>query len=126
MIFEKFILGMYKKSLLTRNDPDGTVFYFGKEDFDGLECEDLSFPGDKGQRLAAHLYFKGEKRTDRLIMFEHGMSHGGHAAYITEIAEFETYIKSNYNVSNATACAINYTYTTKLTQDKKSQRMIIN
>ena len=40
--------------------------------------------------------------------------------------EFESYIKSNYNVSNATACAINYTYNTRLSQDKKSQRMIIN
>ena len=40
--------------------------------------------------------------------------------------DFESYIKSNYNVSNATACAINYTHTIRLTQDKKSQRMIIN
>ena len=40
--------------------------------------------------------------------------------------EFETYIKSNYNVPNATACGINYTYTTRLTQDKKSKVSIKN
>ena len=40
--------------------------------------------------------------------------------------EFESYIKSNYNVPNAAACGINYTYNTRLSQDKKSQRMIIN
>ena len=40
--------------------------------------------------------------------------------------EFETYIKSNYNVPNATACGINYTYTTRLTQDRKSKVSIKN
>ena len=84
MIFEKQIVGMYKKTLLKRHDPDGTLYYFSKEDFPGLCSEEYSFPGHKGQRLAAYLYYRGEKRTDRLIMFEHGMG-SGHAAYMQEI-----------------------------------------
>lgn len=40
--------------------------------------------------------------------------------------DFESYIKSNYIVPSSTACGIHYTYNTRLTQDKKSQRMIIN
>ena len=85
MIFEKKVLGIYKKTLLTRNDPDGTVFYFGKEDFPALSCNDYVFFGDKGQKLSAHIYFKNEKRTDRIVMFEHGMGNGGHTAYMREI-----------------------------------------
>ena len=84
MIFEKQILEKYKATLLCRHDPDGSLYYFSKEDFPGLECEEYSFIGDKGQRLAAYLYYRGEKRTDRLVMFEHGMG-CGHAAYMQEI-----------------------------------------
>lgn len=84
MIFEKKIVGLYRSTLLKRQDPDGTVFYFGKEDFPGLECEEYSFLGDKGQRLSAYLYYRGERRTDRLVMFDHGMGNG-HAAYMREI-----------------------------------------
>ena len=40
--------------------------------------------------------------------------------------DFESYVKSNYIVPESTACGINYTYNTRLTQDKKSQRMVIN
>ena len=86
MIFEKKILGFYKKILLRRHDPDGSVFYFKKEDFDGLCSTDTSFLGDKGQRLSAHFYYRGEKRYDRLVMFDHGMG-CGHAAYMREINE---------------------------------------
>lgn len=84
MIFEKKILEMYKKIFLTRHDPDGTLYYFTKEDFPGLCMQEYSFLGDKGQKLSAYLYYRGEKRTDRLIMFEHGMGNG-HAAYMQEI-----------------------------------------
>ena len=40
--------------------------------------------------------------------------------------DFESYIKSNHVVPESTACGIQYTYSTRLTQDKKSQKMIIN
>ncbi len=84
MIFEKAIMKIYKNTLLTRHDPDGTVLYFSKEDFDGLLSDDFCFLGDKGQRLSAHIYYKSEKRTDRIIVFEHGMG-SGHRAYMREI-----------------------------------------
>jgi dipeptidyl aminopeptidase/acylaminoacyl peptidase len=84
MIFEKKIVGMYQKTLLQRHDYNGILFYFSKDDFPGLECEEYSFEGDKGQKLSAYLYYKGEKSTDRVIMFEHGMGNG-HVAYMQEI-----------------------------------------
>ena len=84
MIFEKKIIKIFQNTLLRRHDPDGTVFYFGKESFWGLDCEEYSFIGDKGQRLMAYLYFRGEKRCDKLVIFEHGMGNG-HAAYMQEI-----------------------------------------
>lgn len=84
MIFEKTILKIYKNTLIKRHDPNGTLFYFGKDDFEGLMCEDFSFLGDRGQRLNGHFYYRGEKRTDRLIIFDHGMG-CGHVAYMREI-----------------------------------------
>lgn len=86
MIFEKKIVDIYKKILIRRQDPDGSVFYFSAADFDGLVSEDCSFTGDKGQRLVAHLYYRGAKRYDKLIILEHGMG-CGHAAYMREINE---------------------------------------
>ena len=84
MIFQKLVLKKYKSILLHRRDPDGSVFYFDKSDFDGLFSLDTHFFGDKGQRLSAHFYYRGERRTDRLIIFDHGMG-CGHKAYMKEI-----------------------------------------
>jgi hypothetical protein len=39
--------------------------------------------------------------------------------------EFENYVKSNYNIPGATACAIKYTFTTRDTIDKVSKIPII-
>ena len=69
MIFEKKIVETYKKALMRRRDPDGTLYYFKKEDFQGLCSEEYSFLGDKGQKLAAYLYYRGEKRTDTCKIF---------------------------------------------------------
>ena len=84
MIFEKQVINIYKNTLLTRHDADGSVFYFSKSDFPGLLCEESSFTGNKGQRLSAYLYYRDAKRTDRLVIFEHGMG-CGHAAYMKEV-----------------------------------------
>ncbi|MBQ7344298.1 MAG: alpha/beta fold hydrolase [Clostridia bacterium] len=86
MLFERTVLKIYKKKLLRRLDGDGSVYYFSKEDFPGLMSEDISFLGDKGQRLCGHFYFRGERRSDRLIMLDHGMGFG-HVAYMREIDE---------------------------------------
>ena len=40
--------------------------------------------------------------------------------------EFENYVKSNYNIPGATACAIKYTFSTRDTIDKKSKISVIN
>ena len=85
MIFEKKVISMYKNALIKRQDPDGSLYYFGNDDLPGMECEDYVFCGDKEQKLAAHIYYKGEKRTDRLVIFEHGMGAGGHTSYMQEI-----------------------------------------
>ncbi len=84
MIFEKFVINKYKKMLIHRLDPDGSVFYFGKDDFEGLASYDVSFLGDKGQRLYGHFYYRGQRRTDRLIIFDHGMG-CGHVGYMREV-----------------------------------------
>ena len=84
MIFEKLIINFYKKTLLTRYDPNGKIFYFSKEDFPGLLFEECNFIGDKGQKLAGGFYYRGERRTDRLVVFDHGMG-CGHRSYITEV-----------------------------------------
>lgn len=86
MIFEKKVLAYYNKTLLKRHDPDGTLYYFSKDDFPGLSVCEHSFLGDKGQRLAAYVYHRGEIRRDKIIIFEHGMG-CGHAAYLREINE---------------------------------------
>ena len=40
--------------------------------------------------------------------------------------DFESYIKSNWSVPNATACGITYTHTSKQSIDKKSKRALQN
>jgi hypothetical protein len=39
--------------------------------------------------------------------------------------EFENYVKSNYNIPGATACAIKYTFTTRDTIDKASKVSVV-
>ena len=84
MIFEKKILNMYKRIMLVRHDSDGSIFFFSREDFPGLLAEDFSFLGNNKQKLNGHFYYRGQKRTDRLVFFEHGMGNG-HVAYMNEI-----------------------------------------
>ena len=40
--------------------------------------------------------------------------------------EFESYVKSNWDVANATSCGIKYTHTSRESVDKKSKVNIIN
>ncbi|MBQ1260638.1 MAG: alpha/beta hydrolase, partial [Clostridia bacterium] len=84
MLFEKAILNFYKKNLLVRHDPSESVFYFTKEDFDGLMSSEFSFAGNRGQQLTGAFYYYGDMRHDRLIIFDHGMGNG-HVAYMKEI-----------------------------------------
>ena len=94
MIFEKKMLGVYKKNLLKRNDDTGIIFYYDYTDFDGLSAKPYTFVGNRGQQLRGNFYFYGEQRYDRLIVFEHGMG-AGHRAYMREI---ETIARAGYTV----------------------------
>ena len=84
MIFEKKILSIYNHKLLRRRDPDGYAYQLRREDFPGLLSRELSFTGDRGQKLWAYVYHRGEERHDRLIMLDHGMG-CGHSSYLAEI-----------------------------------------
>lgn len=86
MLFEGLIVSTYKKNLLTRHDPDGSVFYYSPEDYPDLSVREFEFLGGEGQRLQGYFYTdKAAKYTDRLVIFEHGMG-CGHRAYMREIA----------------------------------------
>ena len=86
MIFEKKILELYTKNLLTRYDDTGLIRYFTSDDFPGLSKEAFSFSGVHGQTLRGNVYYYGESDRERLVIFEHGMG-GGHLSYMKEIAE---------------------------------------
>ena len=85
MILDRFVIKSYKKSFLKRHDPDGTTFYFSPKDYEGLCQETFTFTGNTGQRLQGYVYYYGEKRTDSVVIFEHGLGNG-HIGYFVEIA----------------------------------------
>ena len=51
------------------------------EDFDGLECEEYTFPSDRGQMLAGYLYSAGEEQKGTVVI-AHGFGGGGHNSYM--------------------------------------------
>lgn len=84
MIFEKTITKMYEGHMLRRYDPDGTVFYFSPEDFEGLLYERFEFTGFGDNQHAGYFYKKEVSHPERLVVFEHGIG-CGHRAYMKEI-----------------------------------------
>lgn len=84
MIFEKKIIKIYENMMLNRCDDNGNVFYFSAQDFPGLEKEAFSFTSSKGHTLQGYFYNYPDAKSDRLIIFEHGMG-GGHLSYMREI-----------------------------------------
>lgn len=83
MLLSGIIQKIFKKELLVRHDPDGTIFYFSPEEL-GLSYTHFDFEGDRGQLLRGAFYQKNLTRPDTLIVFEHGMG-CGHRAYMREI-----------------------------------------
>lgn len=75
---------IYKSVLFRRHDPDGSIFYFSHNDFDGLSTEEFSFKSKRGHLLHGNFYCYPNHRTDRLVVFEHGMGNG-HNGYFREI-----------------------------------------
>ncbi len=84
MIFEKQILNVYKKTVRIRYDGNPLLSYFGFSDFPGLCRTAFDFKGDSGQKLQGYFYCYNAPATDKLIVFDHGMSNG-HRAYMREI-----------------------------------------
>lgn len=84
MIFEKTIVGIYKKNICVRQDGNPLLSYFSADDFPGLLHTPFDFPGNNGQKLQGYFYYYDKPRKDRLILFDHGMGYG-HVAYMKEI-----------------------------------------
>lgn len=94
MIFDKLLVSIYKKSLIHRMDNDGSVFLFDYTDFEGLRKDSFSFVSDTGARLDGGFYYYDSPKTDKLVIFDHGMGFG-HRPYMREI---ETLCKAGYVV----------------------------
>lgn len=94
MIFEEKVLGIYRSTMFTRCDDNGTAFYFSAEDFPGLRKESYSFRAAAGHVLQGYLYSYDEPIDGRLIVFDHGFG-GGHRSYMKEI---EILCKNGYRV----------------------------
>lgn len=84
MIFEKTIVGIYKKNICVRADGNPLLSYFSVADFPGLQRTPFDFLGNNGQKLQGYFYYYPSPRKDRLIIFDHGMG-GGHDSYMKEI-----------------------------------------
>ena len=75
---------MYAARLGSRLDPDGCVFYFSPDDFPGLKYDPIAFKNTKGDLLNGFIYSYPNHKTDRIVIFDHGMG-AGHRAYMSEI-----------------------------------------
>lgn len=74
----------YRSVLFSRHDLDRRVFYFSKEDFPGLLSREYSFENSDGYILKGQFYYYDNPRTDRIIIFDHGLA-PGHRSYMREI-----------------------------------------
>lgn len=84
MLINKLFYKIYASKMFVRYDGNPAFNYFTHEDFDGLLCEKVTFPGPREVTLSGAYYYIGEKSSDRVVIFEHGMGNG-HRAYMREI-----------------------------------------
>ncbi len=94
MLFEKQVEKMYRAQLYVRQDNPHGVFYFGPEDFPGLQVHPYTFQSQLGHTLQGWFYHYENHIPGRLVVFDHGMGNG-HRAYMREI---ETLCKGGYLV----------------------------
>lgn len=85
---------LYKKNFVCRYDKEVGVPYYAYTDFEGFKQEAYSFTNSKGIEIKYFYYYYDNYKTDKLILFCHGLG-PGHAAYIAEI---ETLAKRGYKV----------------------------
>ena len=84
MIFENKVAEMYRKQLYARQDNPHGIFYFGPDDFPGLQTHEYSFKSQMGHDLKGWFYHYDNPIPGRLVVFDHGMGNG-HRAYMREI-----------------------------------------
>ena len=84
----------YKKQFVCRYDKEVGVPYYSFSDFKGLKQEAYSFTNSLGIELKYFFYYYNNYRTDKIVLFLHGLG-PGHTAYLTEI---ELLAKAGYKV----------------------------
>lgn len=93
-MFSKFVEKIYRSQVYQRADDTGCVFYFTKDNFEGLKGEEFTFYSSLGHKLEGCFYYYDGFNEERLIIFEHGMG-SGHTGYMTEI---ERLCRAGYRV----------------------------
>ena len=88
------ITNLYKKNFLQRYDKDGVIPFYCAADFPGLVLEEGSFQNSADTEIHYFTYCYEGYRTDRLILFCHGLG-PGHTAYLAEI---DTLCKAGFKV----------------------------
>ncbi|MBQ8321627.1 MAG: alpha/beta fold hydrolase [Clostridia bacterium] len=83
MFLRKKLEEIYRSSLFSRHDIDGSIFYFSASDFEGLSEVPFNFKTKRGDTLKGYFYFYGEPDYSRIVVFDHGLS-VGHRAYFRE------------------------------------------
>jgi len=83
-MFAKMIEKAFRKSVYTRADDNGSIFYFSSDDFENLQKKEYSVKSCKGHTLKGYFYFYDSFKPGRLVIFEHGMG-SGHRGYMKEI-----------------------------------------
>lgn len=94
MFLRKQLEKIYRGTLFSRHDIDGSIFYFSEEDFPGLRKTEYSFKNRKGEALQGWFFSYEGANTDRIIVFDHGLSIG-HRSYFREV---ETLAAAGYTV----------------------------
>ena len=84
MLFEKKVVNMVLDQLLTRQDNAMGIFYFGPQDFPGLQVQPYVFGSHKVHELKGFFYCYDAPIPGKLVVFDHGMGNG-HRAYMREI-----------------------------------------
>ena len=84
MFLKNKAIEIYKSMTFARCDDKESIFYFTKDDFDGLCAEPFEVKSKRGDTLRGYFYHYDIKFPDRVVVFDHGLG-GGHTAYMKEI-----------------------------------------
>lgn len=79
-----FIVNHYIKYFVHRYDKEVGIPYYSYKDFKDFKCENNSFTNSYGINIRYFFYYYANYRTDKIILFCHGMG-PGHTAYMAEI-----------------------------------------